>query len=313
MIRWVARAFCIAAIAAAPAAASPVRLVTGGDACALDALPTRVDALLGRAPFDSNAAAVVRVEVARGDERVTAAVTFEDADGTRRGPRRVEAASCDALLDSLALVIAMGLPPDSAAPPTAPPAAAPPVAAEPAAGLELHAPPVGPIAPGPAAANELAVSAGGAASLSSNGWGQVLAVGLRWRRARHSLALELRLEAPETRAIAPMGAVAIAMTTIAAVGCRHAGDFAVCAVLGVGEVRGSGAGLYDARAAITPLVDGGVRLGWEHGVWRGLRVRMQIGADVSATTSQFDVDEMPVWTSSRVQAWAGAGVLAHFL
>src|SRR5690349_7018773 len=113
MIRWVACAFGIAAIAAAPAAAAPaVRLATSGDACALDALPARVDALRGDAAIDPHAAAMVRVEVGRSGSHVTAAVTFEDADGGRRGPRRVEAASCDALLDALALVIAMGLPPD---------------------------------------------------------------------------------------------------------------------------------------------------------------------------------------------------------
>lgn len=308
MIRWVACAFGVAAIAAAPVAASPsLRLATGGDACALDALPARVDALLGGVAIDPDARAVVRVEVARRDDRVTAAVTFEDADGGRRGPRRVEAASCDALLDALALVIAMGMPPD--VPATAPPPAAP----EPAAALELRAAPQRPATARPDAASELAVTAGGAASLSSNGWGQLLAVGLRWRHARHSLALELRLETPQAQAIGTMGTVEVAMTTIAAVGCRHTGDFAVCAALGAGEVRGSGAGLFDARAAVAPLISGGVRLAWEHEVWRGLRARLQVGADVSATTTQFDVDEMPVWTSSRVQAWAGAGMLAHFL
>jgi hypothetical protein len=46
----------------------------------------------------------------------------------------------------------------------------------------------------------------------------------------------------------------------------------------------------------------------------GDRIGVQLAVELDAplTTTQFLVDGMPVWTTSRVEVWAGFGVVSHF-
>ena len=308
MARWLAIAIVIAQATNADADAT-VRLASSGDRCSVETLPARVAGVLGRDPFDPTAPAVIRVQVDAAGDHVVARVTFEEGD-RRRGPRTVEAADCNALLDSIALVIALGV--SAAVDRTeASTAAATPPPQAPAPALELH--------DATAAidevrsSSELAASVGGAAGFSSNGWRQLLALGLRWRAGHHALAFELRRGAPEHRAVLPSGNVDITTTTASGVACRMVGDVGLCGVVTAGVIHAEPTGLLDARSVATPVMGLGGRVGVEHELWRALRARVELGVDGQVTTSRIDVDHMPVWASSTFQVWAGAGVLARFL
>ena len=47
-------------------------------------------------------------------------------------------------------------------------------------------------------------------------------------------------------------------------------------------------------------------------VLRRIALRLHVDALQSLTSSQFLVDEMPVWTSKPRELWLGAGVMAAF-
>lgn len=151
-----AAALLVVAGMARTVAASPIRVVTSGDACSLDALEPQVTALVGADPIDANAASTATIDVSRARGAYSAAITFDDGNGAVRGPRVVAAKSCRELVESVALVIAMALPelvapPDVDAPVAAPaPTVAPPVAS-PAAPAPRLAPAPTPTAGPPAA------------------------------------------------------------------------------------------------------------------------------------------------------------------
>jgi hypothetical protein len=173
MARWLAIAILIAHAATVRADAT-VRLASSGQRCSVETLPARVAVVLGRDPFDARARTVVLVELEDAERPVVARVTFDDTD-RRRGPRRIEAADCDALLDSIALVIAMGVTaePVGRSAPTTPVASVvvPPadtLQLDGAVGMDDHR-----------ASSELAASAAGVAGVSANGWNAQLALGLR--------------------------------------------------------------------------------------------------------------------------------------
>jgi hypothetical protein len=128
----------------------------GSDSCiATQALARSVEERLGRRVFVSAAEADVSVE-GRIEKRTGAnggwhsVITIRDGKGALLGTRELDrnGASCAAMSDPLALVIAVMIDPEaklSSSPPPLPPPAAPPVAAPPAAPTPAPAP-----APAPA-------------------------------------------------------------------------------------------------------------------------------------------------------------------
>jgi hypothetical protein len=303
MARWLI-VTAVVAVATRAAADPAVRLVSDGDACDVTSVAERVRGLVGQRAVEEDGAGIVKIRLDRHGSEVFADVTFDDADGRQRGPRRVAATSCDALLDSIALVIALGMPQTDPSPSPEPPAAVPEVR-EPEVPLEVRVAPI----MRDKSASEAAVIAG----VSTNGSQQAVTFGLRWRHDQTSIALEASILSPEERLVGALGRVHISTTNVFAVACRHGGDLSLCGALGIGATRGSATGLYDGHDAVTPNVSIGARVRWEHGLWGGFHGRLEVGVDANAVRNRFDVDHMSVWSTSRFEGWAGAAMIARFL
>ena len=56
----------------------------------------------------------------------------------------------------------------------------------------------------------------------------------------------------------------------------------------------------------------GLRIAWERPVTGRIAIRAHLDAAALLTTTRFDIDDMPVWTSPRVEVLAGLALLAHF-
>lgn len=102
----------------------------GADGCiATQALARAVEGRLGRKVFVSPAEADVSVEgrAEKKGQGFSATIVLRDAEGKVLGTRSLEktGASCDALTESLVLVVAVMIDPDAALAPTPPPAPAP--------------------------------------------------------------------------------------------------------------------------------------------------------------------------------------------
>ena len=291
------RAVPLVLLLAGTAMASPTRLDVTGDGCDLTELERQVSAIVGRDPFAPSARASILIGTSANPTGVSARAWFENGDGERRGPRTVEAATCDELVDALALIIAMALPPVEA-PPSRPPVLGAPTAL----GLEVREELVR------TRRTQLIVAAAG--GISTVGWKQQLILGARTKRHAHSLGLELRLDAPSEIEVTMSSHVDVWKSVISVSPCLHAGPVGVCGIASAGVIRGSGTGLVDARTAFSPTVAVGARLTWEHPFTRLLSLRLHLDAEVGVTRTRFDVSHMPVWASNRFEVWGGAGVIA---
>ena len=305
------------------ARATPPSISVHGEACDLSALDAELaDMLAGQSAGNSRVSVVTR----RSEQTLTAEVLFVDADGQPLGTRIVAAATCDDLVDSIALVIAMAIPDLPAGEDTqqrdvrseaelspVEPEAMAPVEAGPATvtvdrmsvrrGARVEATP------------ELSIDGfiGGASTVTSNGVHEQFLLGARLKRGRASLALQARVDAPEEVPVTATGAVTINQADVSLVPCAHWGSLASCALLSVGLLHGSGGTLHAARDVFTPYVSTGVRIGWEHFVTSRFAVRAHVDGRARLTATTFEVDYMPVWDSSRVEGSAGLGLVARFL
>lgn len=293
------RAVPLMLLVAGTASASPARLDVTGDGCDLTELEPQVRAIVGGEPFTADARASVRVGTSTTARGVSARAWFDSGDGERRGPRTVEAATCDELVESLAVIIAMALPALMATP-SLPPV----VVAEPTAlGLEAREEYVR------TSKTQLIVAAAG--GVSAQGWKQQLILGARTKRDARSLAIEVRSDAPREVEITMASRVDVWKSVVSVSPCLHAGAFGVCAIASAGVIRGSSTGLVDARTAFSPTAMVGGRLTWEHPFTRLLSLRLHVDAEAIVTTTRFEVGHMPVWVSNRFEVWGGAGVIAR--
>lgn len=315
-------------LVARTAVAGPARLEIVGNACDLHGLEAQIAQLAGEDPFEPRAPAVVRIATSTVGHAISARVTLDDDSGHLLGTRTIAAASCRELVKSLAVVVAMALPVverattvQPVAPAPRPPPPAPPLPPPPSA-VSARAP----RAPGAADATAALVAsatprrraaeldvlvAGAAAAAGGASHGQLI-LGTRWRRGARSLTLELRTETPTQLRTTTMTGIDLLRAELAISPCLHVGQFAGCAVAAAGAFRGSGVRLTERRSATRPLLSAGLRLTWEHHVTGAVAVRLHAEADALLTTTRFDIDDMPVWTSSRYEALAGAGLLARF-
>jgi hypothetical protein len=264
----------------ATATASP-RLELSGNSCDMSSMT--IDA-----PTD----ALVHVEVITDGDQVAATITFDDGRN-----RDVHAASCAQLAESVALIIEMAL-------------------SEPT--RQVHAP--ASLADGLGVTASYAVPTSGgfdvvaaaAGAWSSHGWQQQFSLGTRWKRDARSFGVELRVVAPDREPIGASAQIAVWTAAVSVSPCLHRGGLAGCVTATAGTVEGTGRGLAELDRAFTPLLEGGVRLTWEHALSGPYALRLQIDAEAALTTTRFDVDHMVVWTSDRVTIWGGAGVISHF-
>ena len=293
------------------ARAQPAIITIRGDICEPGALDSELsDMLTTRAVGDARVSVVMR----GGADSLSADVLFEDANGDTHGPRVVTAATCDDLFDSIAVVIAMALP-EPRAPAVQPPAPPPAEPARPAA-----PPPVADklsIERSSATATSAAVSLdgyiGGATAVTSRGVTEQVMLGARVKRGGASIALQARASAPDNVPVTATGTITVSEVDATLAPCLHLGPVAGCALLTAGWLRGRGDALEGARAAVTPVLAGGVRIGWEHVVTNRLTLAIHLDGRALLTTTTFDVDFMPVWQSSRFEGSAGLGLLARFL
>jgi hypothetical protein len=293
-----------ALLAAGTAAAEPrvARLEDAGTACSLDGLEADVEALIGRDPFDDAAGSAIRIETEVVGEGVVARLAIGDEQ-----VRTLEGADCEELVESLAIVVVLVLRAEAPEPEPEPePLPEPKREPEPEPRLAVAASVEVSPSPAPIA---LDVIAGGAAAGSGAGMAPELALGLRVSRGRARVGVELSLRAPDELA-AGDGRVVVTTARATVLACFR-GNIDLCAVGSGGVVRGSASGVVDARAASTPLAACGLRASWERPLTGRFALRVHAEARAALTTSRFLVDEMPVWTSSRVEAGAGLSLVAH--
>jgi hypothetical protein len=280
-----------------------------GDACDLRELAPQVRALLGYDPFEREETARVSIETSTSPDGVIAHAWFDDGAGGRQGPRVVEAASCEALVEALAIVIVMVVP-DLLT--TVTPAPVAPVAREPKEPDDLlvaRDATLTSTAPVSTTTGFYTAVAGGT---SDHGWQQQLILGTRWKGHVRSLGLELRVGAPQAIQVNAVGSITVWKTALSISPCAHIGPLDACALASGGIIRGSGDGLEDARSAVSPMVAVGTRLALEARFTPTVSLRLHADAQAVLTTTRFDVDHMAVWVSNRLELWAGAGVIALF-
>lgn len=291
--------------ASAPVQASErsARLVYAGTACRAEELAAQVIALIGRDPFtrDGELAVGVTVEAEPGTEadapRVRATLEIR---GARLSTRRLEAPSCWELADALAFVIVMAL-------------AAPEPEPERTSGAAVErvgAPPerdAGPIAQ---ARPRIGLDALGGGATSARLRPQAF-LGIRARRGRVSVALELTGEAPDAFAVDD-GRVVVGRATATLAPCAHRGAFAVCAALAAGVFRGRGEGFADSRTVLMPLAEAGARVAWERAITRRVGLHARGEAGVVLTRNRFFIDDRLVWEAGRFEARLAGGIAVRF-
>jgi hypothetical protein len=328
-------------MATGTAAARPARLVTSGDGCDTSGLATRIATLVEADPFTASASAAVFVEIDIENERLVARISLDSGDGHPRGPRIVTAESCGELLEAVALVVAMALPefdaqPDSATPSDADAATWPsptidarneetdPMSPSPTteAREERNASSPSPteesgsiddLQPDPVRPRGTDIFVAGAGGLAGQGVRGQLLLGARWQRASRSWGVELRADTPESRDVGTMDRIDVWRTQVTASRCVHVGGFGGCALASLGTIYGSGVGLTNGRRAFTPLVAGGVRLMWRRELTARFALQLHMDLTTLLTRTEFDVDQMPAWTSDRFEGSIGAGIVARFL
>ena len=277
------RGVLLAMLVAGTAHADPVIEARG--VCDAAALPARVAGL---------ASTRSRTHVTVETEPRAAGVAAKIAVGNTA--RVIEARDCAALIDATALVIAMALQPstdqhrDDERP-----------------GRVVIERPVEIAAPsGPSRVSLI----GGATYASTRMESAVL--GARFRDGDQSLGIEAVGTRPVHLAITPSATVAIWEATASVVPCIHVGTSAWCAVLTAGVSHGSSDRLNQPHAATSPLLALGTRVAWEYPDGAALALRIHADVIARVTSTHFDVDDMPVWQSSRIEAQAGAALIVRF-
>ncbi len=219
--------------------------------------------------------------------------------GRPAGHRALEAASCDVLVDDLALAIAVVLasPPTEPQPPGADevPTVSNPPAIEQVLTLEHGA------------TWQLGLLGGAATTVRGTG---VADIGARVKRGWWSLASVLVHASGEDLSVAP-GVVHISRGEVALLPCLHVGRGVACADVAGGWISGSSGGFTSSTTATMPFAATGLRVGWEQPVAGWLAVQVYFEGRVALTANRFFIDDMAVWTDSRLEAWAGIAAVAH--
>ncbi|MFT3768139.1 MAG: hypothetical protein QM820_22030 [Minicystis sp.] len=297
------------------------------------ALRGAVAARLGYDPFRDDAPRSIDASVRQAGGALRGEVTLTDAAGHVTGTRRLATANddCEELVASMALAISIAIdpevlfrpappPPASAPAPPAPAAAPPPRAPAPEPPRRSERPPA--IIPEPLPAAIVAprpervhfrAGAGGVVAFGAapavNG-GITTQVGLRYRA--FSAAIEGRFDVPASTAAPGGGTVSAGLLAASVVPCFHVRAFAACGIGMVGALRGTGAGVPSAKAAVTPFAALGLRAGVEIPVAGIVSADLHGDLDITLTRTTLQLDGRDVWTTPRAAGAFGAGVLVHF-
>jgi hypothetical protein len=277
-------------------AAPTARLDVIGNACPDQSIERRVAALMGRDPFVDEPTSSIIVTIERARDAIAAHIQLGD------DRREVEAPSCDELGDAVAIVVALALRDETTTPNTQPPAPAEHLTSRTAIYARAKVP----------STNALEVGAASSIGVSTAGVRTQLAIGGALRRGSGSFGLEAQLGLPDTISLGNMASVAIDSAAIAIAPCLRARGFALCSLVIAGLVHGSGEHLLDANAVWSPQLALGARIVWRHALVGATELQARVDIDGAITRTQFVVDDRVVWSTPRIEALAGVGVLAHF-
>lgn len=292
---------CVAVCAAsATAAADPsLRLDVQGD-CDVTAALASARELLGRDPFDPAATDLVHVRAQSGAGGASGELSIEFSDGRTLGPRRLQAVDCEQLSSSLAIVIAMAV---TALPMTTAPA--PRAKAEPSAeGVSARA----------ARSHRalyfdaiggIAESLGGDSSRASG----MVALRARSRSLATELALEIAL--PGDLALANGASVHLSTVAFALRPCMPVGPLSACAIAAAGWTSGQATGVIMPHPATLPIVEAGAGVAYELGLSDRFALRARAETRVHVVGARFEINEMPVSSTSPIEAWFGLDAVAR--
>lgn len=312
-------AVIVVALLAADARAdeSGVRLVvertSGAESCAgTEDLRQRVVARLQHDPFALDGARTLLCTIERDGDHWLASVRLVEPDGTVAGARSVSssAETCDVLSERLVLVLAVALtnlgtsrsqPAVVSTPPAPPAPAADDAPAPPATSADLAR---------PSATTGIDAYAGLAGYGDETGaLGPAAVIGLGVSHTWLQLAVEASIPSGSTIELEADGGVAVHRVRLSLVPCARASSFSGCAVVSSGWTTGRGEDLMDASSATTPILDLGVRGGWQHAITRSFAVRLHAGAELAVSRTTFRVDDVAVWQTPRLSFYGAISMI----
>jgi hypothetical protein len=133
--------------------------------------------------------------------------------------------------------------------------------------------------------------------------------GVELSRGRASVSAELDLDLPDDVA---GGMIRVVRAQASVSPCFHAHGFGVCLLGRAGVMRGTGIDVLEPRAVSTPTLAAGARVVWQLPLTARFALRLHADLAVNLLDTRLDLDDMPAWTSPRVEGLAGAGLFARF-
>lgn len=281
-----------------------------------------VAARLGYDPFDASATSKVTARISRDGKTLRAKIEVEDAAGTVTGSRELSSTKndCTELASAMTLTISMVIDPLGKGPPPPPPPAPtpmptpaathePPPPAPPPKPKDTLPPPT-PKDTEPALRARLALGGHGTLGFAPRvDYGASASIGASYGSA--SLDLEGRRDMPTTSSLGK-GEATISLMMASLVPCMHRSVLVGCAVVSMGSLEATGAGV-DAPATRSALYLGlGLRAGIEVplGATFALSARAEVLAPLVHTTLRLDGAD--VWSTPALAGSLGLGLLAFF-
>lgn len=293
-----------------------------------DEVEERVAARLGYDPFEDDAASLVELHVSRQRGAMTGHIVMRDAAGEILGERTLTSrdASCQALMASVEVAIAIAIDPVRAAQPIAPEVVpepvvvtepvSEPVVAEPVPVIEPvvvtePVPEPAPETPGEPVRLRVAVDLH-TAILYGDVPSVGLDVGVGFEIGFFSLDLEGRAELP-TESAAVGGRVHTSVYLGSLVPCFHYGVFSGCLDIGTGALRTEGDGFAMSRYVTSWIWQAGARAGVEVPVGDVFRLRAHaaLATSINRVTLILE-DGTNVWHTPDVWLRITLGAAAVF-
>jgi len=279
-----------------------------------------VAARLGYDPFREDAGRTVSVTFLREGGTLRARLEMKDGAGKVVGTRVLAGAECGELANSTALAVAIAIDPlgGSGAPSASvSPSVSTPASVSASAPVASAVPSAAPVpsstATAPLPETFPTVSLGGFGAFGAgpqlNG-GLTASAGVR--TPSFSLAVEGRVDAETGKPGPDGGRVSSSILAGALVPCLHHELLMGCALVAYGSLRGSGAGVTEARSDQSPWAALGVRLGMEALFLGPFALRAHVDWLAPLTRTTLRVQGTDAWTTPAFQFLAGLAVVGHF-
>lgn len=277
-----------------------------------------VGARLGYEAFASDAARTISLRVARRGAGFHGTVDVREADAPT-GHRELESSSCDELVSSLAVDIAVAIDPlalvprEPAPPPPPTPAAVAPER-EPSPFDDGGATPDRDAArPLPDDGARFRVGIGpilSVGALPTAAAGVVIGAGARWRS--FSIGGEGRLDVPLGSSSASGGRISASLLAGSIVPCYHAGIARVCGLVSAGALRGSGKAVAAPLQASVAWAAAGARTGVDVPLGESISVGAHADLYLALSRITLELDGQDAWTSPPVSAAFGVSAQGTF-